>query len=542
MTYFDANAFIGRWPSEALAYNDVEGLLSSMRFLKIDRALVSSTIAWQNSPILGNKLLMDAISNHDELEPCWVVTPGLQVADQGGTKAICKQMAQNEVRAVRLYPRDHMYSLKERGAIELLTELNKRRYLVIIDLDQILIQRSLYDYDAGSMDVLDWLCSNYSDLSILITHVGYRVFQILFPLLQTYPNLYLDLSFFASHQGVETVVEKLGTDHLIFGTGQPLMDPGGALLRLTSAGISKEDLQKIAGENLDRLLNRVNLKSASRDQQKPLTQIKEILQKNNWDDIPQRIEITDAHVHMGPYYKFYIPQNSPQEMLRVMDHLHIARSCISSHLAITGDWYTGNRLTAQAVSDHPDRFTGYVVVSPNEPELANDELSLAFNEWGFKGIKLVPDTHLQPIGSEGYRPVFEFASQRRCLVLVHTYHGSSFDDPQLFGTVAEKYPEVPIVMVHSGALPSAFNGAIRLAKEHPNLFLDISGSFITATWIRRMVSEVGADRVIFSSDQPFMDPRYSLGRLLYANLPEEALALVLGGNIRRLLTNPILFQ
>jgi predicted TIM-barrel fold metal-dependent hydrolase len=189
-----------------------------------------------------------------------------------------------------------------------------------------------------------------------------------------------------------------------------------------------------------------------------------------------------------------------------MDRLHISQSCLSHHLAITGDWFTGNRLTAQAVAKYPDRFIGYVVLNPNEPEFAADELKRAFDDWGFKGIKLVPDNHNQSICSAGYRPVFEFAAQKRCFVLVHTYHGSRFDDPQLFGNLAQQYPEVPIMMVHSGALPAAFKGAIDLVNKYPNLFLDISGSFITCRWIRTMVTEAGADHVIFSSDQPFIDP------------------------------------
>jgi predicted TIM-barrel fold metal-dependent hydrolase len=90
-------------------------------------------------------------------------------------------------------------------------------------------------------------------------------------------------------------------------------------------------------------------------------------------------------------------------------------------------------------------------------------------------------------------------------------------------------------MVHSGALCEGFTGAIQLVKKYKNLYLDISGSFITGDWIRRMVAEAGADHVLFSSDQPFIDPRYSLGRLLYAGLLEEELSLVIGGNIRRLL-------
>ncbi len=538
MTYFDASAFIGRWPGEKLSYDSVEGLLVNMRRLGIDRALVTHTIAWQNSPVLGNHLLSEAISAHSELEPCWVVTPGLQVDELGGVPTLCKQMAQHGVRAVRLFPRDHVFSLTERGSDELLSELNRLHYLVILDLDQIFMQSGLYDYSANSLEVINLLCNKYPHLSILLTRVGYRAFQVLFPLMQTYPNLYLDLSFFATHQGVEMVTEKLGADRLIFGTSQPLVDPGGAMLRLTEAGISKEDIQKISSRNLEHLLNRVQLSSDTSSRYQPVTPIHD-QQTNQTDDrIPLDIEITDAHVHMGPYHKFFIPDHTAQGMLRVMDHLHIAQSCVSSHLAISGDWKTGNQLTAQAVADYPDRFIGHVVVSPNEPDLIDAELKKAFDDWGFKGIKLVPDIHLQSIGSEGYRPVFEFAARRRCFVLVHTYHGSRFDDPQLFGAVAEQYPDVPILMVHSGALPAAFEGAIRLAQEHANLYLDISGSFITSDWIRRMVSEAGADRVIFSSDQPFIDPRYSLGRLLYANLSSHDLSLVIGGNIRRLLNIP----
>jgi len=533
MTYFDSCAFIGRWPGEKLAYNSVGDLLNNIRRLEIDRALVSHSIALNNSPSLGNRMLMEAIAGHPELEPCWVITPGLVVEEDGGEVAICEQMAKQGVRAVRLYPRDHVFSLTGHPANALLQELDRRNYLILLDLNQVFTQNGMYDYSAASLDVLDELCGTYPHLSILLTTVGYRAFQILLPLMQTHSNLYLDLSFLATHQGVETIVEKVGSGRLVFGTGQPLVDPGGALLRLIAADLAQDEIGEIAGWNLARLLDRVSVTSPvvfnPKVEDKPRL-LEEI--------IPQDIEITDAHVHMGPYHKFYIPQSAVEGMLPVMDRLNISRSCVSSHLAISGDWYSGNRLTAQAVRQHPDRLIGYVVVSPNEPEMARDELHRAFDEWGFKGIKLVPDTHLQPIGSEGYRQVFEFAAERRAFVLVHTYHGSHYDDPQLFGEFADRYPQVPILMVHSGALTAGFKGAIDLVRRFPNLYLDISGSFITGEWIKRMVVEVGPERVIFSSDQPFIDPRYSLGRLLFAGLSKHDLSLVLGGNIRRLLGLP----
>jgi predicted TIM-barrel fold metal-dependent hydrolase len=531
MTYFDACAFIGRWPGEKLAFHEIEGLLASMQRMKIERALVTHTVAWQNSPAMGNRLLMEAIAPHAELAPCWVITPGLAVDEQGGEGSLCDRMAREGVRAVRLYPRDHVYSLLDRSSARLLSELNRRNYLVILDLDQVFTQSGLYDYNAASLSALDEICQTYTQLSVLVTRVGYRAFHNLFELMRTNPNLYLDLSFLATHQGVETIVERLGADRLVFGTGQPFVDAGGALLRLTEAGIQPEAKRQIASSNLERLLARV--KAPAPATLRNVAQPAPVQETGSF--IPQDVEITDAHVHMGPYHKFFVPQNTADDMLRVMDRLSISRSCVSSHMAITGDWALGNRLTAQAVKDHPDRFVGQVVVSPNEPELIEDELKRAFEEWGFRGIKLVPDTHLQPIGSEGYRPVFEYAQKHHRFVLVHTYHSSHYDDPQLFGALAERYPDVPIMMVHSGAMPAGFPGAIRLAQQHSNLYLDISGSFITGAWIHRMVKEAGAERVIYSSDQPFIDPRYSLGRLVFAGLSKDELSLVIGGNIRRLL-------
>ncbi len=535
MKLFDVNTFIGRWPSEKLAFHNVDNLLLIMKDLHIEQALVSHTIAWQNSSKLGNKLLMESLSGHPNLEPCWIIKPDETILDKSGLINLFLEMQNCGVRAVRLFPHDHVYSLQSKTANALLEELNLRNYLVIIDLDQIFTQTGLYDYDASSLEILNYLCHQYSQVSFLLTKLGYRAFQVIYPILETYSNLFIDLSYFATHQGVETIVTNLGSERLIFGTGQPMIDPGGSLLRLLSSDISQEDRENISHKNVTRLLNRVIFKPQSKISDNTHRSILRNSSLEDWDEILLKNEITDAHVHMGPYYKFHIPQNTADEMLRVMDRLHINQSCVSSHLAITGDWYHGNRLTAKAVSDHPERFIGYVVISPNETELISDELSRAFNDWNFKGIKLVPDNHQQPIGSDGYRPVFEFASEKHCLVLVHTYHGSPFDDPRLFGDLALQYPDVPILMVHSGALPGAFEGAIQLAKKHHNLFLDISGSFITGFWIRRMVKEAGANKVLFSSDQPFIDPRYSLGRLLNADLLPDELFSVLGRNIRYLL-------
>jgi uncharacterized protein len=68
-----------------------------------------------------------------------------------------------------------------------------------------------------------------------------------------------------------------------------------------------------------------------------------------------------------------------------------------------------------------------------------------------------------------------------------------------------------------------------------NVYLELCGSTVTADEIAWMVGEVGAERVIFGTDSPWIDPRFLLGKVAFADLDDKAARLVMGGNIIRLL-------
>jgi predicted TIM-barrel fold metal-dependent hydrolase len=559
---FDACCYFGRYPTERLAFNSVQGLLSEMDRLGIERALVCHTLAWQNAPEVGNARLMAEIADQPRLEPCWVVLPNEANRNYPRADDFCEHMLSLGVRAVRLCPRDQVFPLVDWMAGNLLAALSERHFLVLLDVDQVVLPTGLFDVDPAGWRSIAWLCKTYPGLSVLLTRIGYRSLRILLPLMQTCPNLFLDLSYFATHQGVEEIISQFGPGRLVFGTSQPLVDPGGALTRLAYAGITSEQRELIAHRNLERLLGQVG----SGARQQPVTTVHSPAGQpspgspedpsyppSNLDPRPAAprdlvslvrsginlrgdgIKIIDAHGHLGPYRNFYIPEPGVEGILRVLDQCGVAMACLAAHLAIGPDWILGNRLTAEAVATHPDRLIGYAVADPHEPELIRAELTHAFDALGLKGIKLHPDIAAYPIGGKGFQPAWELAAERECLVLVHTFHGSRYCDPTVFGELAERYPNVPIVLVHSGALTAAFEGAIAVCQAHPNLYLDLSGSFMTGQWITRMVKEVGAERVIFSSDIPFIDLRYSLGRFLTADITPAEQALVMGGNIRRLL-------
>jgi uncharacterized protein len=528
MHLFDASAYIGDWATERLAFSTPQALLAEMDRLGIAQALVCHTLAWQNSPALGNARLMDELAGQPRLEPAWVVMPG-EPGD--GPAALCAQMAAHGVRAVRLCPRDHVYPLNAWMAGDLLSALAQRRYLVLLDVDQVVLPTGLFDVDPSGWNHIAWMAETYPDLAILLTRVGYRALRVLRPLMRRCPNLFLDLSYFATHQGVETIVAEFGAERLVFGTSQPLLDAGGSLARLAYAEVTPGQRELMAHLNLDRLLGCVDVPRPPLAAQWALT-----AQPIDGRNLKAAgLDVVDAHAHVGPYRNFHIPENGAAGLVKVMDRCGIALACLSAHMALGPDWIAGNRLTAEAVAQFPGRLLGHAAASPHQPERVAGELALCFDQLGLRAVKLHPDLAGYPVDGEGYRPAWDFAAERGSLVLVHTFHGSRYCDPPMLGKLAERYPHTPILLVHSGSMTAAFPGAVAVARAHANLYLDVSGSYITGAWIARMVREAGADRVIFSSDIPFIDLRYSLGRVLSAGLNPAEQALVLGGNIRRLL-------
>ena len=86
-----------------------------------------------------------------------------------------------------------------------------------------------------------------------------------------------------------------------------------------------------------------------------------------------------------------------------------------------------------------------------------------------------------------------------------------------------------------GSPPDGFRRSIEVCNRHPQLVVDTCGSYMTGHWIRRLVEEIGPDRVLYGSDTPFIDLRYGLGRVIGAGLDDDTLRLVAGGNARALL-------
>ncbi len=208
-----------------------------------------------------------------------------------------------------------------------------------------------------------------------------------------------------------------------------------------------------------------------------------------------------------------------------------------------------NDVLAEAVARHPDRLAGFAALPMQDPGQAITELRRAIRDLGFKGALV---NGFSQAGDRGrvmyyddpvYRPFWAEVAELQVPFYLHPrdplpertpiYEGH----PWLRGAVwafgvetathalrlmasglFDRHPDLTIVLGHLGEmLPYTIwridhrleKGRGDIPARRPlahylrsNVFLTTSGDFRTATLVDA-ISEVGADRILFSVDYPF---------------------------------------
>lgn len=247
------------------------------------------------------------------------------------------------------------------------------------------------------------------------------------------------------------------------------------------------------------------------------------------------VPIYDCHGHLGTHPDFMAVKQSTEDMIRVMDLLHIEVLAITSTLACYNDCPRGNAEVAVALERYPKRFRGYVTVNPHLEGEALRELDRWSSFHQPPLIKLHPACHNYPVHGPNYRPVWDYANQTRAVVLVHTWDSDPICGPLLLAPIAREFPQARILLGHSGVTWHGYEQSFEVAKAAPNTYLDITGSQSHRTIIERTVALLGAGRVLFGSDLPYLEAAVSLGRILAARISDAEKEMILRTNFLRLL-------
>ena len=107
------------------------------------------------------------------------------------------------------------------------------------------------------------------------------------------------------------------------------------------------------------------------------------------------------------------------------------------------------------------------------------------------------------------------------------------------GRLADRYPEMSWLIAHSGGSYAFAEEVAACIAGHPNVYAEITLTPVTNRVVEFLVAATDDEHVLFGSDAPMRDPRQQLGWVLWADLPPQSKAKILGGNFQRILDRAI---
>lgn len=253
MKLFDCNACFGTSMLRPLRYAEKkEELLAEMDYYGIAEAIVYHARQKDDSPVLGNDILIRTIKDAPRLHGVFAILP-LQTGELGSLDEILSRMRENGIRAFRAFPSEHKYLMTKTSLSSLYELMCDRKIPLFISINE----------SCGGISgwyLIEKILSDAPELTLIVTEHGSwgqdRYFR---PLVEKYENLYLDTSRYELDGGIRDFCRKYGADRLLFGTGFPNWNPGGPILTLLHADISSKEREAIASGNLERILGRVRL-------------------------------------------------------------------------------------------------------------------------------------------------------------------------------------------------------------------------------------------------------------------------------------------
>ncbi|NPV09649.1 MAG: amidohydrolase [Anaerolineae bacterium] len=239
--------------------------------------------------------------------------------------------------------------------------------------------------------------------------------------------------------------------------------------------------------------------------------------------------ILDVHAHVGVTWPEEGVRPTVADAIGMMDRAGVDMACTSASRYLRCDMREGNRVTLEVVRAYPDRLIGFVILSPRHVEESLTEADRYLGHEGFRGIKVHRSHNNVAYDDSRYDPIYAKGEEYGVPVLAHTFSPA---EVQQVVAAARRHPRVSFIVGHSGGY--AWADCLADAASVPNTYLDICASCADVGRIEAFVAAVGPERVLYGTDNPFLEPSHCLAQVRAADLTELERDLILGANAARL--------
>ena len=191
-------------------------------------------------------------------------------------------------------------------------------------------------------------------------------------------------------------------------------------------------------------------------------------------------------------------------------------------------------LICEAAEKSKGRIIPFARVHPRMGRDAAHALRAAA-ERGARGLKLHPFTDGAFLANDPLlvHPLLQIAQEYGIPVLVHS--GWSWTSaPGLIVDIAKSFPEISVIMGHSGLFGNHIEAAT-LGRDVENLYFDLAG-LSTPYAVKDLLDRLGPDRLLFGSDYPHSPMGFELEKISqWLDAPWSIIQQIVGLNAAELL-------
>jgi predicted TIM-barrel fold metal-dependent hydrolase len=248
MKLFDVNACFGHWPYWDLRDKTPRDLVRLMDRAGIERAACLSLrgvlIDWAQ----GNaETLRAATEFPDRLVPVATISP---YPDGNGERL--REALDAGARMVRLYPSFHSYRLDSEFVDDVCNVAGKCGAPVMIPTRPMMNWR----FQAIPVEAIGAVIQRHPDTRFILSGPNYLVeYQAVVRLMSRCPKVACETSCFQGFGAVRGLVDVVGAERVLFGTGAVLNYPACNVAKLTGADLNETQRAAIASENARTLLD-----------------------------------------------------------------------------------------------------------------------------------------------------------------------------------------------------------------------------------------------------------------------------------------------
>ncbi len=262
--------------------------------------------------------------------------------------------------------------------------------------------------------------------------------------------------------------------------------------------------------------------------------------------------------------------------VQVLSHGSPSTQLLAADVAIPLSRRVNDRLH-RAIADFPDRLAAFAALPTADPVAAADELERAVSELGFKGAMIHGLANGSFLDDRRFWPIFERAQRLDVPIYLHPsvphpavvdayFKEYAADFPTVtraawgftvetathalrlvLAGVFDTCPDLKIVLGHLGetlpfliwrideALSRPGQKTIRFREVFTNGFYITTSGFFSTPALACCIDELGADRILFAVDYPYMENAAGAAWLHETPVSEADRAAIAGANATRLL-------